>query len=207
MRVIAGQFRSRRLHSSRGLSLRPTSDRLRETLFDILQPRIAGCFFIDAYAGTGAVGIEALSRGARRVVFLEKHKPTIALIQRNLRELGITKGFEIIAGDAIKSLEKLALGVPQRQGNLGTAAGTSGQPADILFFDPPYAETQEYVRVLAALTNSPLVGPGSLVILERDSHARILAPTYTLHPGPSAPLVLTRTVTQGDAALDFFALP
>jgi 16S rRNA (guanine966-N2)-methyltransferase len=183
MRVIAGKFGSRRIASGRGLALRPTSDRLRETLFDILQTRIAGSFFVDGYAGTGAVGIEALSRGARAVAFLEKHRAGTALIRQNLQAFGITTGAEVLPGDAIAGLDVLA---------------KRGEPADILFFDPPYQETEEYERVLDALSASPLVAAHTLVTFEREKKRTL--------PAAHGPLVRTRTVTQGDAALDFFAL-
>jgi 16S rRNA (guanine966-N2)-methyltransferase len=88
MRVIAGKYRSRKLRSLRGQALRPTSDRLRETLFNILGPLVEGATFLDLYAGTGAVGIEALSRGAREAIFIEQHAPAAALIRRNLDSLG-----------------------------------------------------------------------------------------------------------------------
>jgi len=89
MRVIAGLYRSRILKSLKGLALRPTSDRLRETLFNVLAPNIAGSRFVDLFAGTGAVGIEALSRGATEVVFIENRAPAATLIRRNLESLGI----------------------------------------------------------------------------------------------------------------------
>src|SRR5579862_1486568 len=89
MRVIAGEFRSRRLNTIPGLALRPTPDRLREALFNVLAPRIEGAIFLDAYAGTGAVGIEALSRGAARAIFIEKHFSAVRVIRENLEALGI----------------------------------------------------------------------------------------------------------------------
>ncbi|HUK53298.1 MAG TPA: RsmD family RNA methyltransferase [Candidatus Binatia bacterium] len=206
MRVIAGKFGSRRLASARGLALRPTSDRLRETLFDILQTRVEGSWFVDGFAGTGAVGIEALSRGARRVVFLENHRAAVALIRRNLESLGIAPAVparhspkvpsgaqappatpysdvEIIAGDVCRGL--------------ATLAGT-GQPADLLFFDPPYEEKDEYARVLEALAHSPLIGSHSLVIFERTRKLTL--------PGAPDSLIRVRTVMQGDAALEFYSL-
>ncbi|HXZ19344.1 MAG TPA: 16S rRNA (guanine(966)-N(2))-methyltransferase RsmD [Candidatus Acidoferrales bacterium] len=181
MRVIAGKYGSRRIASGRGMELRPTSDRLRETLFDILQDRVAGSFFVDGYAGTGAVGIEAASRGARRVVFLEKHRPTAALLRKNLESLGIHEGVEVMAGDLVRGLAELA---------------KRGAAADIMFFDPPYAEAEEYTRVLEALEGSALVGPETLLIFERAGKMRMEA--------ECGRLVRTRTVTQGDAALEFF---
>ena len=162
--------------------MRPTSDRLRETLFDILQTRIEGCFFVDGYAGTGAVGIEAVSRGARMVAFLEKHRPSVALIRKNLESLEIREGVEVIGGDVVRGLEGLA---------------RRGAAADILFFDPPYAEKEEYARLLEALEESPLAGKETLIIVERARKMKLEA-AY-------GPLVRIRTVEQGDAALEFFA--
>ena len=93
MRVIAGQFRSRQLKSLKGLALRPTSDRLRETVFNVLAPLIVGARFLDVFAGTGAIGIEALSRGAAEAVFIESHQPAAALIKQNLASLGFGLAF------------------------------------------------------------------------------------------------------------------
>src|SRR6266478_4237154 len=92
MRVIAGTHRSRILKSLKGLALRPTSDRLRETLFNVLAPNIAGSRFVDLFAGTGAIGIEALSRAAAEVVFIENHAPAVTLIRCNLESMGINTG-------------------------------------------------------------------------------------------------------------------
>ena len=90
MRVIAGRFRSRKLKSVPGLDTRPTPDRLRESLFNVLAPSIEGAIFVDAYAGTGSVGIEALSRGAERAVFIERSRGAIAVLRENLASLGVT---------------------------------------------------------------------------------------------------------------------
>src|SRR5580692_5730103 len=108
MRVIAGTFRSRQLKSLKGNALRPTSDRLRETMFNVIADRVAGSRFLDIYAGTGAVGIEALSRGAIEAVFLENHAPAAALIHKNLATLEIKSGARVLAVDALRGLEKLA---------------------------------------------------------------------------------------------------
>src|SRR6202140_5657355 len=96
MRVIAGEFRSRRLKTMDGLALRPTPDRLREALFNVLAPRIEGAKFLDAYAGSGAVGIEALSRGAAHAVFIEKHFGGVRGIRENLAALGIEDGAPVV---------------------------------------------------------------------------------------------------------------
>ena len=98
MRVIGGTYRSRRLIAPRGLATRPTSDRLRETLFNILATRIEGAVFADLYAGSGAVGIEALSRGARLVYFVDNAAPAVAAIRENLAALEIRSGFKIESG-------------------------------------------------------------------------------------------------------------
>src|SRR5438477_13216967 len=98
MRVIAGSFRSRVLQAPAGLATRPSSDRLRETLFNVLAPRIEGARFLDLYAGSGAVGIEALSRGAAEVVFVERAASALKVLRANLERLGLTAGFRIVPG-------------------------------------------------------------------------------------------------------------
>src|SRR6516164_10135998 len=108
MRIIAGTYRSRQLKSLKGLALRPTSDRLRETLFNVISGRIAGSRFLDVFAGTGAVGIEALSRGAAEAVFIENHPPAAALIEKNLESLGLRTEARVLAVDAARGLQRLA---------------------------------------------------------------------------------------------------
>jgi 16S rRNA (guanine966-N2)-methyltransferase len=134
MRVIAGEFRSRRLRSIPGLATRPTPDRLRETLFDILAPRIAGAVFLDAYAGTGAVGIEALSRGARHAIFLERSRAAIEVVRQNLDSLGLGARSTVVAGPVLLTLSRY--------------------PADIVFGDPPYEVQREYRALLDALAET-----------------------------------------------------
>ena len=124
MRVIAGEFRSRPLKSLPGLDVRPTPDRLREALFNVLAPRIAGTVFADVYAGTGAVGIEALSRGASRAVFIEQSHSAVRVIRENLRALGIKDRADVRQGRASAILPKIE--------------------ADIVFLDPPYRLEKEY---------------------------------------------------------------
>jgi 16S rRNA (guanine966-N2)-methyltransferase len=128
MRVIAGELRSRRLKSIPGLATRPTPDRLRETLFDILAPRIAGALFLDAYAGTGAVGIEALSRGARHAFFLERSRQALEVIRENLGALGLEARATVVTGPVLLTLNRY--------------------PADIVFADPPYEVEREYTALL-----------------------------------------------------------
>src|SRR5215472_16073383 len=100
MRVIGGEFRSRLLKTLPGMDVRPTPDRLREALFNVLAPRIEGATFADVYAGTGAVGIEALSRGAKRAIFVEQSRDAIGVIRTNLKSLGIDGRAQILQGRA-----------------------------------------------------------------------------------------------------------
>src|SRR6266581_2056008 len=142
MRVIAGTYRSRILKNLKGLALRPTTDRLRETLFNVLAPSIAGSRFIDLFAGTGAIGVEALS-------------PAATLIRRNLELLSITTGATVLAVDALRGLAMLA------------ARKNSGTPAfDHIFLDPPYAAAEDYSRVLEFLGSAELLAPGGIIIAE-----------------------------------------
>jgi len=132
VRVIGGEFRSRPLKSLPGAHMRPTPDRLRETLFDILAARVEGALFADVYAGTGAVGIEALSRGARAAIFVEKHPGTVGIIRQNLKALGLEARAQVVTGKALVAAARL-------------------QDADIVFLDPPYPLEGEYRALLAAL--------------------------------------------------------
>jgi 16S rRNA (guanine966-N2)-methyltransferase len=108
MRVIAGQYRSRPLSAPRGLDTRPTSDRLRETLFNVLAPRIADAVFLDLYAGSGAVGIEALSRGAREAIFVEQADAPMKAIRGNLSALGIAGRYALEKRSVAAALRRLA---------------------------------------------------------------------------------------------------
>lgn len=185
MRVIAGKFRSRQLKSLKGMALRPTSDRLRETLFNILSERIAGARFIDVFAGTGAVGIEALSRGACEVVFIEKHAPAATIIKKNLESLDVHKGARVLAVDAVHGLEILGKEKPE-----------AGASATIVFLDPPYGNVEDYDRVLSCLAFETLLDEGSLVIAEHRRNFKL--------PEAVGNLQRVRVVRQGDAVLSFF---
>jgi 16S rRNA (guanine966-N2)-methyltransferase len=145
MRVIAGEFRSRKLKTLPGLNTRPTPDRLRESLFNILSPKITDAVFLDAYAGTGAVGIEALSRGARRAIFIERSRTAASVIRDNLETLKLEGRAEVFTGKAADVLERLA--------------------ADIVFLDPPYEARTEYDLALEILGS----GQSSLVIVQHAS--------------------------------------
>ena len=150
MRVIGGEFRSRRLKSVEGRITRPTPDRLRETLFNILAPRIGGAVFVDAYAGTGAVGIEALSRGAARCVFVESGRRAVEAIRENLHLLGIEGRANVVAG-------KVAA--------LGWVEGV-----DIVFMDPPYEMEGEYGAALGVANAGLVIAQHSVRFDPGDVH-------------------------------------
>jgi 16S rRNA (guanine(966)-N(2))-methyltransferase RsmD len=179
LRVIAGRFKGRRLKAPDWEGVRPTSNRLRETLFNILAPRIAGARLLDAYAGTGAVGIEALSRGASQVTFIEHDKRAQALIAVNLAHCGVSNGYAIIRASVERACKSFAAG-----------------QFDIVFLDPPYAEDSG--RVAAALEcAAAAVADDGVVVLE---HAKKRPPPETV-----GRLARTRVVDSGDSALTFFA--
>jgi len=194
VRVIAGIYRSRRLQTLRGTALRPSSDRLRETLFNILGAAIEEAIFMDVFAGSGAVGIEALSRGARGAVFVENHAAGAALISRNLASLGIPtaahvathKTFagsaEVLRMDALDALERLA---------------QSGARVDFIFADPPYANGRAYADVLTFLGESNLLARGGRVIIEHRRKTEL--------PSIAGHLERTRLLEQGDSALSFYS--
>jgi 16S rRNA (guanine966-N2)-methyltransferase len=190
MRVIAGTYRSRQLVAPKGTATRPTSDRLRETLFNILAARVPGCRFADLYAGTGAVGIEAISRGAAQVWFAEKAAPALAAIRANLKSLKIAQGFTVEERGTGALLERLA-----------NAAQEAGGLLDLVYLDPPWEAETEYAKTLHLLGSArgrAVLAPGALVVAEHSSKS-LLAERY-------GELVQTRTLKQGDAALSFFAV-
>jgi 16S rRNA (guanine966-N2)-methyltransferase len=185
MRVIAGTYRSRILKSLKGLALRPTSDRLRETLFNVLGPTVDRARLLDLFAGTGAVGIEAISRGASEVVLIENHAPAATLIRKNLDSLGVRSGATVLCVDVLRGLEML---VASRK---GVAA-----PFDFVFLDPPYAAAEEYTRVLRFLGAAAFLAQDSIVIAEHRHNFEL--------PARVGSLVRYRVLKQGDAALSFY---
>jgi 16S rRNA (guanine(966)-N(2))-methyltransferase RsmD len=191
MRVIAGRFRSRALTAPKGSATRPTSDRLRETLFNILAAGsggagMEGVRFVDLYAGTGAVGIEALSRGAASVWLAEKAEPALRAIRANLKTLGIESEAEVDARGSSALLERLA------------KAQTT---VDVVFLDPPWEAEAEYARTLELLGSEQgraMLAEGAMVIAEHNAKKK-LAERY-------GALVRTRELKQGDAGLSFYRL-
>jgi 16S rRNA (guanine(966)-N(2))-methyltransferase RsmD len=176
MRIVAGTLTGRKLDAPTWDGLRPTSDRLRETLFNVLAPRIQGARVMDGFAGTGAVGIEALSRGASHVTFIESDPRAVALIERNLSRCGITDRYAII-----------------RVRFAGSDRARLAVPFDIIFLDPPYGSTELASAIEAA---ERFVEPETLLVVE---HARRDAA-----PDSMGSLVRTRLLTSGDSALAFY---
>ena len=183
MRVIAGQYRSRPLKSLPGLDLRPTSDRLRETLFNVLaaSSTLDNSVWLDLFAGTGAVGIEAISRGARQVYFVESERRHARLIRENLQALKIAGGFEVYESDVAPALRGLE---------------ASGLTCDFCFLDPPYQMRGGYERTLEFLEHSPMVGPSTIVIAEHEKRF-VLAEAF-------GTLARYRKIVQGDAGLSLY---
>jgi len=185
MRVISGIYRSRRLAGPPGLATRPTSDRLRETLFNIIAPRIPGASFADLYAGSGANGIEALSHGAAMVFFVENAPPAMEAIRRNLKSLGIVSGYGLEPRSVSSFLRRLT----QQERKL-----------DIVFLDPPYDAEGEYAATLELLggeCHSLLTGES--VVVAEHRRKQPLGERYEA-------VVRYRVREQGDAALSFFRL-
>lgn len=182
MRVIAGRLRGRRLKTPAWDGLRPTSDKLRETLFNILQARIGGARVLDGFAGTGAVGIEALSRGASQVTFVDRDRRAVALIAANLQACGVTEGYTIECGDAAAVLE-------------GRLRGMAPGAFDLIFLDPPY-DIQSLDAVLRAAVRR--LAADGLIVLERASRREIGIPDV---------LARSRDVVSGDSTLTFLVKP
>ncbi len=196
MRIIAGEFRSRRLRAPRGWDTRPTSDRLRETLFNVLGNRVAGARFADLYAGSGANGLEALSRGAAEAVFVEQAPPALEALHSNVAALEVAARAQVAALPMARWLRE---------------AVAAARPFDLLFLDPPYAAGAEYAATLGALGDAgqKLLAPGALVIAEHRRPSRSGAGKQPESSAPGArygALGRVRVLEQGDAALSFFVL-
>jgi 16S rRNA (guanine(966)-N(2))-methyltransferase RsmD len=182
MRIIAGEFRSRGLDAPAGMATRPTSDRLRETLFNVLAPRMEGAAFLDLYAGSGAVALEAVSRGAVRVEAVERAQPALKALQANLRKLGAERRVRVHAVSVAAYLKR--------------AAGAF----DVVFLDPPYDAGAEYEATLRALGGGVvgLLAAGAVVIAEHRRKEKLEESYGVLTRG--------RVLEQGDAALSFYSV-
>lgn len=181
MRVIAGKYKSRRLLAPTGAHVRPTSDRLRETLFNVVAPAVPDSVWLDLFAGTGAIGIEAISRGARMVYFVESSNRAIRTIRQNLTSLEIEDGFEIIEREAPTALRML---------------DSQAVVCDFCYLDPPYRKMGDYEQALGFLSQSRALNPKGLVIAEHDKH---------FDPGEAfGSLRRQRMLRQGDSILSFY---
>ncbi len=183
MRIIAGEFRGRRLKPLRGASVRPTADRLKETLFDILGPGVRGAVVLDVFAGTGSVGLEAISRGAREVVFVEASRDGEHQIRCNLELCGVKEGYRLIRQDAFSALRLLA---------------REGFSVDVAFLDPPY-DFRPYRDLLDIIFNSGLASAGARIVVEHDRWADLPEAGELYHR--------TRLVRQGSHCLSFYSVP
>jgi 16S rRNA (guanine(966)-N(2))-methyltransferase RsmD len=217
MRIIAGTYRSRRLEAPPGLSTRPTSDRLRETLFNVLASRIngtgggrtgeggsgEGAAFLDLYAGSGAVGLEALSRGAAKVTFVERAPAALKVLRRNLEQLGIKSGFEVRAESVAAFLRAATKKGPKPEPHEVARREPHEvmfpKRYEVVFLDPPYDAAEEYAATLGLLGGEQgILAPGALVIAEHR-RKQALEERYGC-------LKRTRLLEQGDAALSFYAV-
>jgi 16S rRNA (guanine(966)-N(2))-methyltransferase RsmD len=176
MRVIAGRLKGRRLLSPAGEDVRPTSDKLRETLFNVIAPLVPGAHVLDGYAGTGALGIEALSRGASSVTFVERDPRAVRLIRENLRHCGLEDGCVIIRADLASAANRLR-----------------DRKFDLVLLDPPYHGVDSAAAIAAA---AACLADGGLVVFE---HARRVEA-----PAAAGNLTRVRDLLSGDSALAFY---
>ena len=181
MRVIAGLFRSRQLKGKPPAGIRPTSDRLRETLFNVLGPSVEGCRFLDACAGMGGVGIEAISRGASFVCFVDQSRKACAIIRENLASLDVTQGCRVME----QPLER-AMDVLQREEAV----------FDIVFLDPPYEDGELYAQSLLEFASRPLLTETGVLVIEHSKRVELAESVGRLHR--------YRLLKQGDSNLSFY---
>jgi 16S rRNA (guanine(966)-N(2))-methyltransferase RsmD len=202
VRIIAGSLRSRTLKSPPGVATRPTSDRLRETLFNVLAPRIQGAAFLDLYAGSGAVGMEALSRGAAQVEFVEWAPAALRVLRGNLEKLGLREGFRVHACSVGAFLRRAAEAGRKREQceAVREQYEVVREQYEVVFLDPPWDAAEEYAATLGLLGGSAavLLGADAVVIAEHRKKER-LEDRYGL-------LQRTRLLEQGDAALSFYSM-
>ena len=181
MRIIAGREKGRRLRAVRGQSVRPTSGRARTVLFDILAPRIAGCRFLDLYAGVGAVGLEALSRGAAFAAFVEANEKACRAIRENIESVGVKEQAEVICKRAESGLKLLS---------------ARGEKFDIVFLDPPYAAEREAQAAVEYIGGCDLLRERALVVLQHFSKSEV--------PARVGRLEVTDSRRIGDTCFSFF---
>ncbi len=177
MRITAGKYKNKQIKTVKTLDVRPTSSKVRESIFNILQDRVSESLMLDLFAGSGIMGLEALSRGAEKVVFVEKNLKTARLLKQNVSFL--TKSVDIIIGDALKALEKL-----------------NGRNFDIIFLDPPYA-INIIPEVLQKIKTLNLLKPEGIIIIEHSSNIEYSKEIKNLN------FTLIKNKIYGDTALSF----
>ncbi len=180
MRVVAGRLRSRRLRTGKGGGIRPTTDRARAGLFDWLGPRIEGARVLDLFAGTGALGIEALSRGAADAVFVERARGPLEVLGRNLRDLDLSRVARVVRGDAARALDLL---------------GDEGLAFDLVLADPPYSGDW-LPRLARSERLVDLLAPGGLYVAERSRRVEPIE--------KAEPLELRGSRRYGEACFDWY---
>ncbi len=180
MRVVAGELRSRRLHTVAGHETRPTSDRARAGLFDWLGPRIAGVRVLDLFAGTGALGIEALSRGASEAVFVERARGAVRVLNRNLDELGLRDRSRVVEADLSRGVRALA-----------AKLGAFG----LVLADPPY-DGGAGEQLLHDAAFASVLEPDCIVVIERSARAKTESPPTRLR--------LRGSKSYGETAFDWW---
>jgi 16S rRNA (guanine966-N2)-methyltransferase len=196
MRIISGIYKGRRLKTVPGLEVRPTSDRLRETLFNILTPHIRGSHFLDLCAGCGAIGIEAASRGAGEVVFVDKSRQSCSVLQENLTMIGGLDNARIIQRDALAALKQLENTLPLQIAEQENGGVERNGKFDIVYLDPPY-DSGIYPDILNQLASGQLIDEDSIVVVEHRTWTR-LEPAY-------GDLKIYRELKQGSSSLAFFS--
>lgn len=182
MRVISGEFRGRNLEQLVGMEIRPTSDRVKESLFNILGTRLIDCAFLDLFAGTGGIGIEAYSRGASRVVFIDESAKSIKILKSNLDKLGISEKVEVHNTDYLNAINKLAY---------------DNKKFDIIFIDPPYLKGYEQ-NALTQISECKMLADEGIIIVEHDLKDKM--------PESTGKLKLTRQNKYGNTMLSFYGL-
>ncbi|HHY47032.1 MAG TPA: 16S rRNA (guanine(966)-N(2))-methyltransferase RsmD [Firmicutes bacterium] len=180
VRIIAGSAKGRRLRSLPGLDVRPTLDRVKEALFNILGNRVIDAEFLDIFAGTGNIGIEALSRGALHAVFVDSSDRQVRLIRENLKLTGLESRARVYRNDAIGACRML---------------GRQGLKFDIIFADPPYGRGLS-VAVMGQVDRSAILAPGGIAVVEHSRRDTM--------PGEIGRLRLCRTERYGDSCLSFY---
>ncbi|MDQ7824619.1 MAG: 16S rRNA (guanine(966)-N(2))-methyltransferase RsmD [Candidatus Eremiobacteraeota bacterium] len=178
MYVIAGSLKGIRLRTQAEPDIRPTSQKVKEALFNILMEEIQESLFLDLFAGFGTIGIEALSRGARHAIFMEKSRKALALLRENLKNAGLSGRSQILEGDATRSIARY-----------------EGPPFGIIYMDPPY-HFLSHEKVLQALVEKNMVAPGGVIIVEHYHKQAVSSPE------PS--LICTRREKYGQTLLSFF---